>query len=229
VEMLSADGYAINAFDLRGHGRTEGPRVHSPSYDALLGDIDRHIDETRARFPGVPLVLYGQSFGGAQVLCYVLKRKPALTCVVATSPGLGSGVRQPATKILAGKLLSLMAPTSRIPLGSPVNGISHDPAWIAKSKGDPLWQQGLSARLGMEMLRTNEWTLSQTSFPLPLLIMQGTDDPWVDANLSIAFARRLTGDVTLKVWEGLGHELHNELQKDLVIGYIRDWLAAHGA
>jgi alpha-beta hydrolase superfamily lysophospholipase len=227
VQVLTSAGYAISAFDQRGHGKTEGPRVHAPSYESLLRDIDRHLENTRERFPGVPLILYGHSFGGAQALCYVLKRNPRLVSVVASSPGLASGVRQPAAKILAGRLLSRIAPTLHIPLGSPLSGLSHDPEWISSTERDPMHSMTLSARIAIEQLDTNRWILSQTSFPLPLLIMQGTEDTHVDSKVNADFAGHLAGDVTLKLWEGLGHELHNELKRDEVLGYLRTWLDAH--
>jgi alpha-beta hydrolase superfamily lysophospholipase len=227
VESLTGAGYAVSAYDQRGHGRTEGPRVHAPSYESLLLDIDRHLEATRERFPAIPLALYGHSFGGAQALCYVLKRRPRLACVVASSPGLASGIHQPAVKILAGRVLSRIAPTLHIPLGSPLAGLSHDPEWIAATQRDPLFSATLSARLAIEQLATNEWILSQTEFPLPLLIMQGSADRHVDPKAIAAFARRLKGDVTFKPWEVLGHELHNELKRSDVLAYVRAWLDAH--
>lgn len=224
VEMLTGAGCAVSAFDRRGEGKSGGPRVHAPSYEALLRDIDRHLENTRERFPKIPHVLYGQSFGGAQTLCYVMKRSPKLAAVVASSPGLASGVRQPAAKILAGRVLSMIAPRVHIPLGSPLSSLSHDPTWIETTKADPYLVQTLSARIGMLQLDTNQWILAQSSFPLPLLIMQGTADEHVDAQVNISFAHRLKGDVTLKVWEGLGHELHNELARAEVLQFVRGWL-----
>ncbi len=227
VEGLVAAGFAVSGFDERGHGRTGGPRVHAPSYGALMKDIDSHLEVTRKRFPGMPLFLYGHSHGGAQVLYYGLDRSPALAGIVASSPGIRSGVRQSGLKIAAAKILSRLVPTMRFPLGSPVGGISSDPAWLGTTKNDPLFQEGLSVRLGAQILQAQDYILAHKSFPVPLLIMQGTEDRHADPGASIAFAKSLPGDVTLKVWEGMRHELHNELRRSEVITFMRQWLEAH--
>jgi alpha-beta hydrolase superfamily lysophospholipase len=82
----------------------------------------------------------------------------------------------------------------------------------------------LSARIAIEQLYANRWILTQTAFPLPLLIMQGTADRYVDPKVNITYARRITGEITLKVWEGFGHELHNELHRKEVFEYVLAWL-----
>lgn len=38
---LNDAGYVLLGFDLRGHGRSGGPRGHTPAYDDLMTDIDR--------------------------------------------------------------------------------------------------------------------------------------------------------------------------------------------
>ena len=57
--------------------------------------------------------------------------------------------------------------------------------------------------------------------------MQGTADQHVDPAVNAAFARRLGGDVTFKQWDGLGHELHAEVQRNDVLAYARAWIDAH--
>lgn len=227
VERLVESGFAVNALDSRGHGRSGGPRAHTPSMSALMKDIDGHLEQTRARFPGIPAFLYGHSFGGEQVLFYGLDRKPGLSGVIASSPLLGSGIPQPAAKVFAARVLSRIVPQLTLAHGTPPASLSHDPSWVESSLRDPLFQKVLSVRTAAEVLRASAWIRSHNSFPLPLLVQQGTDDLYVSPSMTIAFARGLTGDVTLKIWEGLGHELHNETRKDEVIDTIIAWTNEH--
>lgn len=52
-------GYAMPAFDLRGHGRSSGPRGHYSSFDAALDDIGLLLHHAGQMWPGRLRVLYG--------------------------------------------------------------------------------------------------------------------------------------------------------------------------
>jgi alpha-beta hydrolase superfamily lysophospholipase len=227
VERLTGSGFAVNIIDSRGHGRSGGPRAHAPSIEALMKDIDAHLERTRARFPGIPLFLYGHSFGGEQVLYYGLDRKPQLKGIIASSPLLAFGIHQPAVKIAIVKLLSGIAPKLIVPMGVPVRSLSHDASFVESSLKDPFLQQVLSVRTGAVILSASERIRTHASFPSPLLVQTGTDDLHVSPSMNIDFVRSLSGDVTLKIWEGLGHELHNELRKDEVIDTAIEWMNRH--
>jgi pimeloyl-ACP methyl ester carboxylesterase len=88
-------GYAAAGFDLRGHGRSGGQRGHTPSYDALMDDVENFLGRVANECPGVPVTLYGHSMGGNLVLNYVLRRRPeplvpgALRCYGFRVPGRG--------------------------------------------------------------------------------------------------------------------------------------------
>jgi alpha-beta hydrolase superfamily lysophospholipase len=43
---LTEKGYAMLGFDLRGHGKSGGPRGHPPTSEALLDDIAAFIHQT---------------------------------------------------------------------------------------------------------------------------------------------------------------------------------------
>ncbi len=62
---LASKGVAMHAIDRRGCGESGGPRGDTPSFRAWLDDYVLAMDLVRGRHPGVPLVLVGQSMGGA--------------------------------------------------------------------------------------------------------------------------------------------------------------------
>lgn len=57
-------GFALAAFDLRGHGKSGGPRGHTPSFDAFMNDIEGFQKQLDKRFSNLPRFLYGHSLGG---------------------------------------------------------------------------------------------------------------------------------------------------------------------
>jgi len=62
---------------------------------------------------------------------------------------------------------------------------------------------------------------------LPTLLMHGSADRLSSAQASQEFAAKAGNFVTLRIWDGFYHELHNEPQKADVIRLMIDWLDAH--
>jgi alpha-beta hydrolase superfamily lysophospholipase len=64
----------------------------------------------------------------------------------------------------------------------------------------------------------------------PLLIMHDTADEITYPGGSKEFAMLVSGankDVTLKLWDGLYHELHNEIEQAEVFEAMTGWLDKH--
>ena len=214
---LNHAGYALLGFDLRGHGQSEGQRGHTPTFDHMLDDITHLLEEASQRFPDVPRFLYGHSLGGCLVLNYALRRRPDIAGVIATDPLLRTAFAPPAWKTTLGRLLQGLWPTLSMSNGLDIAGLSRDAAVVRAYADDPLVHDRVSARLGMDMLDAGEWALGHASeFPLPLLLMHGGADPITSAEASRQFAAGVTGDCTLKIWDGLYHEIHNEPEQSQV-------------
>jgi alpha-beta hydrolase superfamily lysophospholipase len=225
---LSEAGYATLAFDLRGHGKSGGPRGHTPSFEALMGDIDELVSTAENRFPGIPLFLYGHSLGGILVLGYALRRKTGLAGVIATGPALRSELEKQKLKVAMVRLLGSAVPGLLLPSGLIPEHISSDPEIVAAYQSDPLVHDRISVGFGAELIKAIQWEYEHApEFCVPLLIMHGDQDRLGDPQGSVDFAGLCDPQlVTLKIWEGLSHEIHNEPEKDQVLDYLIEWLNA---
>jgi len=226
--VFNQAGYAVLGLDLRGHGLSEGQRGFTPSYDAFLDDLDVALSETRSRFPSRPLFFYGHSLGGNLVLYHAIRRKPALAGVVASSPQLRLAFKPPAWQTSLGRLLFNVWPAFSMTSGLEQAALSHDPAVVRAYAEDPLVHNRLTPRLGIGLIDVGLWLLDHaTELTLPLLIYCGSQDRLVSADACREFAAKVKGDCTLKIWEGLYHETHNEPQKAEVLALVTQWLTAH--
>jgi alpha-beta hydrolase superfamily lysophospholipase len=71
VRHLNSAGFDVHAFDLRGHGRSEGRRVHVSRWQDYLDDLARFLDLVAERTGGNPVVLYGHSLGSLIALDFL--------------------------------------------------------------------------------------------------------------------------------------------------------------
>jgi len=225
---LTARGYVLMGFDLRGHGRSGGPRGHTPSYAALMDDISAFLDQVSGRYPGLPRFLYGHSLGGNLVINYVLRRKPDLRGAIATGPWLKLAFEPPAAQVTLGKLMNGIAPGFTQNSNLDTKGLSHDAAVVAAYENDPLVHEKISARLFVEIYNTGLWALEHAAeLSLPLLLMHGSADPITSAKASQEFAAKAGEMVTLKIWPDMYHEIHNEAAQAEVFKVMLAWLDDH--
>ena len=59
---------------------------------------------------------------------------------------------------------------------------------------------------------------------VPTLIMHGNKDSLTGFNGSKQFAKRVSGDITYKEWDGMFHEIHNEPDQQAVFDYTIAWI-----
>lgn len=225
ADSLTQAGYTLISFDLRGHGKSEGPRGHTPSYEALMRDISSLLEIVNKQFPQLSSFLYGHSLGGNLVLNYVLRRQPQFKGVIVTGPWLRLAFEPPAFKIALGKITNQLCPAFSQKSGLDTKVLSHNPEVVHAYENDPLVHDHISARMFISIYQAGKWALEHASeFSLPLLLMHGGEDKIISVEASREFVNRITKKCTLKIWDGLYHEIHNEPEKEEVFKFLIDWL-----
>ena len=225
AKVFNEADYTFIGFDHRGHGKSEGKRGHTPSYETLLDDIESFLAEISEYYPSQPLILYGHSMGGNLVLNYTLRRKPKVKGVIATGPWLKLAFEPSAIQVFLGKTMDKIYPAFIQNSGLNTSALSHDPEIVHAYENDPLVHDKISARLFVAMYESGLWALEHAKeFPLPLLLMHGGADQITSAQASREFAEKVGSDITLKIWDNLYHEIHNEPEKADIFKTIINWV-----
>lgn len=230
-KALTDAGYTLVGFDLRGHGKSGGARGHFPSLDVVMDDIHQFFQFLSRRDPNILQFLYGHSLGGLLALTYTLQNKADLKGVMVTGPGLRSPLQEQKAKVMMAKVLGTLVPAVTLPSGLDAKGISRDAAVVDRYGNDPLVHDKASLGLGKAALTAIDLCFARTrEFAYPLLIMHGAADPITYPSGSEDFARlasETNKDVTLRLWDNLYHEIHNESEQAEVFVVMIEWLDKH--
>jgi acylglycerol lipase len=225
---LNQRGYAVFALDLRGHGRSEGPRCFVRSFDEYLADLDIFLARVCRQAPDRPLFLFGHSMGGLMVALYAITRQPHLQGLVLSGAALKAGDRVfPVLRRLAGVVGWLLPRLRVVRMG--FGYFSRDPQAVAAFRNDPLvFHDRFPARTGAEMLRAMRLvSLRMEEVRVPLLILHGTGDIPCDCQAAKElYCRAASSDKTLRLYDGLYHALLWEPEREMVLADLAAWLDA---
>ncbi len=217
-------GMACLAYDRRGHGQSEGARGRTPSYEAYLDEVADLINSAVERYPDLPIFLYGHSMGGNIVLNYALKRHPKIAGVVATGSWIQiKNAPSGALKFIGGIVNKL---------GGFVQSNGLQPSDVAKNpqvaidyENDPLVHDKIGSIAGLQTQAAADYLYNfKGNAHIPMLVMHATEDRMTMVEGSRTFAAQAQGDVTLKEWPDVYHEIHNELNQNEVFDYTYSWM-----
>ncbi|HHS96518.1 MAG TPA: alpha/beta hydrolase [Chloroflexi bacterium] len=228
VRWLVPKGYAVYAFDLRGHGRSPGQRSYINRWAEYREDVRAFLGLVREQEPGRPLFLMGHSMGGLIVLDYALHYPEGLQGVIASGPALAQTGVSPFL-MAVGRFLSRVWPRFTLDTQLDAAAISRDPAVVEAYVNDPLVHSTGTARLGAEMTETMRWVNEHAAdLRVPLLILHGGADRLVPPEASRAFFERVAlEDKTRYEYEGYYHEPHNDVGWERPLADLEAWLEAH--
>lgn len=226
-EAMSRRGYAVYAYDLRGHGQSSGTRGQVKSFDEYLDDTGAFLEEVRRRQPDKPLFLLGHSLGGLICARLAEERAPDVTGLVLSAPFLSVVAEVPPSKIIGARLLAVLWPGKDIGNTVRAADLSHEQAVVEAYVTDPLVHHVAPARWAVRTLAAQDATMEGAErITLPLYLLYGKDDPVADPAFAEAlFARAGSEDKTVRAYEGLLHECFNEVGREQVYEDLAAWIA----
>jgi len=229
VRLVRA-GYAVWALDMRGHGRSAGPRISFDSIDVMLDDLDAFLRLVREQEAGRPIFLYGHSFGGLIACLYAIERQPVLAGLVLVAPALAFD----APPVQAGAIAVFGVIARNLPAVPPEHAaFSRRPEVVREMDTDPLIEQGKGpARTARAATDGAErvWAAPERLI-VPLLAVHGTADRLTAPSGSRDLvARAGSTDKMLRIHDGLFHDPLREPDGagERVTGEIIAWIDAHG-
>ena len=234
--QLAADGWAVQAYDQRGHGRSNGRRGGLAAEHSLLDDLGRVVQAAREQTSG-PLVLLGHSLGGLLVGRFVaegLAERPAswwrpVDALVMSSPALDLGMNLAQQLLLA--VAAPLAPDLALGNGLKPAWVSNDPMVVRAYIDDPLVHDRISPRLVRFMLAAGQQVQEAAPrWTLPTLLLYAGADRCVAPRGSAAFAAAApSARLRSRRYDGLAHEIFNEPEQGRVFSDLSHWLTALSA
>lgn len=228
----AAAGIATYAYDQRGFGQAPG-RYRWAGVPTMVDDLDQAVSVLRARHPGLPLYLAGESMGGAIAMAALAGTDPP---PVDGAILIGPAVRGRETIGAVGRAgLWFFAhtipwwPVSTVGMDYQpsdnrrmLEALSRDPLVIKSPRVDQVW--GLADAMDAGLA-------AAPRLAVPTLLLYGLNDRLVPPEVMQEMVRRLPlrDDIRIALYPKGYHMLLRDLQAPVVHGDVLAWMRDHAA
>ena len=226
ARALALEGTSVFAFDLRGHGRSGGPRGDVDAFPRFLEDLLGMEGEMTRQIPeGLPRFLLGHSLGGLICIRRLQVFNGTYVGAVISAPWLASALPDWVRRL--GRFMGLALPGVPLPAGLNPDRLTRDPDMIKAWRQDPLIHTRITGRFFREAERVQAEALAyDLPRDLPVLFLVPGGDRVVRSKVTEAFARGIVGEgIQVEILEGRQHEPLNDVGREEVYRMVLDWLA----
>ena len=225
--FAAARGVAVEAYDQPGFGATS-ERGSWPGTAALVGGLDAAIAAARARYPGVPVYVLGESMGASVALMAMAgPQAPDVAGVILAAPAVWNGDSLPSSYRATLHVLASILPMLRVNANHAKRQASDNVTMLRALGRDPLYLHytRLDAVAGLVDLMAE----SQQVAPLvraPMLVLLGARDQIVPPAGSRHFVASLDPtSCSVVTYLNGWHLLLRDDQRERTFADILAWMA----
>ena len=221
AEHFVQDNFQVYSYDQRGHGKSDGPRGHSPSLSHNLDDLQIVIDS----IPHKNLYIYAHSFGANVAVNFLLRRNgDAVKAVVLSAAWLKLFIKPSKVDFMLATIMNLIYPKYSQDNQLDPNNLSYIKQVGIDYVNDPLRNNKISAGLFKSFYASGLWAIENAGgLTTPTLLIHGADDKITDAQGSQDFSESAGELATLRIYEKTKHELHSDYKSKEVLHDVSTW------
>jgi lysophospholipase len=229
IGALVKEGFAVHAFDYRGHGQSGGRRGHIDRFSEYVDDLELFWGRVRDAANGQKSFLLGHSHG-ALISIHFQKRVPkGLAGLILSAPYLRLALKPPKTKVLAAKAVGKVVPW--LPVKHPLHpeDLTRDPELQRQVAKDHLYNHVTTPRWFSESNAAQREAMALApEIQVPVLVFWGEKDPIADSSAAREFSQRLgSRDKQSREYAGMLHEPMNDLGREEVWKDVVGWISGH--
>lgn len=226
ANRLADDGWQVFAWDLRGHGRSEGKRGYVRHVSDYVDDFANFYALVQKKSADLPFVFFGHSMGGLLTLRFLQIRKPEYTALALSSPALGLSVQVPKFKEILANVAIKWFPTITMHNEIKYTDLTRDEEMIRSYKADTLRHDKISPGLFLSMVETFAVVQSDAALiEKPVLMQISGEDRLVSADAAREFFEKMPNKKNqLIVYHDSLHEIFNDLDRDKVVSDLKNFI-----
>ena len=225
---LVQDQWTVYAWDLRGHGRSDGKRGYVKDFNNMVQDLKCFIDQFKKDEGGANnAFLLGHSLGGLVLLSHLVSEDTSeFKAAVCSAPALGISVPIPKIKERGAEIMADWLPKLTLHNGIVYQDLHKDVARLKEYANDPLRHDKVSSRLFLGMRDAmNNVQEKADDIQIPILFQLAGDERIVSTPAAEDVFNKI-GSKTKKIYiyPDSMHEVYNDLDRDEVIRNLKAFL-----
>jgi len=226
AKILAEDGWQVYAWDMRGHGRSEGKRGYVKNLSYYVDDLEIFYNLVAKEAAGKNIVMFGHSMGGLVTLRYLQSKRVKYSGLVLSSPLLGLKIQVPKLKEAAARIAVKWMPTLTMYNEIKYEDLTRDEEMRKSYAKDNLRHDKISPGLFLSMLENFPLALQNAGeIQSPVLMQVAGEDKIVSPDAEREFFERLPGKKNqLELYPDSYHESYNDLDRDKVIADLKKFI-----